>query len=275
MKEEQLQVLFSRANNLLQQELGGSKPTIAAWGLMNAGKSYLLNMLTDHIQTECFRTRDVRETAELKQFETEQYIFLDTPGLDANQEDDFVAQQGAAKADIVLFVHQPQGELEKIEMDFLRALKESFGEYAEQNIIIILSKIDCEDREKINTIEKRILEQCQQDLGFQPDFFKISGTRFHKGVQKKEDNLVRASHIDDLKVHLNSIRGDYSAVKVSRQRQALDDIITEIEQCELAFRQTIVATKKTLAKEFDAFNNALTTLDVALENTRNYYRSIN
>lgn len=275
MKEEQLQVLFSRANNLLQQELGGSKPTVAAWGLMNAGKSYLLNMLTDHIQTECFRTRDVRETAELKQFETEQYIFLDTPGLDANQEDDFVAQQGAAKADIVLFVHQPQGELEKIEMDFLRVLKESFGEYAEQNIIIILSKIDSEDKEKINTIEKRILEQCQQDLGFQPNCFKISGTRFHKGVQKKEDNLVRASHIDDLKVHLNSIRGDYSAVKASRQRQALDDIITEIEQCELAFRQTIVATQKTLAREFDAFNNALATLNVALENTRNDYRSIN
>lgn len=273
MKEEQLKELFSRASDLLQQELGGSKPTVAAWGLMNAGKSYLLNMLTDHIQTECFRTRDVRETAELKQFETEQYIFLDTPGLDANQEDDFVAHQGAAKADIVLFVHQPQGELEKIEIDFLRALKASFGEYAEQNIILILSKMDSEDVAKINAIEKRMLEQCQQELDFLPRCFQISGVRFHNGIQKNQDGLVRASHMQKLKAHLDTLKVDSYAIKVTRQRQALDEMVVEIEKAEQTILQTKIAIEKELARDFVPFNRAIATLGEALNNTANDYHS--
>jgi 50S ribosomal subunit-associated GTPase HflX len=59
------------------------KPVIAACGLMNAGKSYLLNMLTQHIEQEYFKTADQRETTSNKKLETEQYIYLDTPGLDA------------------------------------------------------------------------------------------------------------------------------------------------------------------------------------------------
>ena len=60
-----------------------NKPLIAVCGLMNTGKSYLLNMLTQHIDQEYFKTADQRETAANKTLETEQYIYLDTPGLDA------------------------------------------------------------------------------------------------------------------------------------------------------------------------------------------------
>ena len=38
-----------------------SKPVIAVCGLMNAGKSYLLNMLTQQIDQEYFKTADQRE----------------------------------------------------------------------------------------------------------------------------------------------------------------------------------------------------------------------
>lgn len=274
MTETQLHDLFSRADELLKQEAGGEKPVVAAWGLMNAGKSYLLNMLTDHIQTECFRTRDVRETAELKQFETSSYIFLDTPGLDANQEDDATAHQGAAKADIVLFVHQPQGELEKIEVDFLRSLKVSFGEYAEQNIILILSKVDSEEAAKIDVIEKRMLEQCQKELNFQPRCFQISGIRFHNGVQQNKEGLVRASHIQELKAHLNALKVDSHAVKSARQRQALDEIIAEIERAEQTVLKTKIATEDTLARDFVPFNRAIATLSEALNNKTNDYHSL-
>lgn len=40
---------------------------------MNAGKSYLLNMLTRHIDRGYFRTADQRETIINKTLETEQY----------------------------------------------------------------------------------------------------------------------------------------------------------------------------------------------------------
>ena len=274
MKESQLKDLFQKAEDLLQQDVGDAKPVVAAWGLMNAGKSYLLNMLTDHIQEECFRTCDLRETAELKRFETSNYIFLDTPGLDANEDDDSVAHQGAAQADIVLFVHQPQGELEKSEIDFLRQLKASFGEYAEKNIILILSKIDSEDSAKINVIEKRMLEQCQEILNFQPRCFQISGTRFHNGMKQNQDGLVRASHIQELKTHIDALNIDSRAVKVARQHQALDTLIAEISLAEKAFQERKMSIEEMLAGSFAPFNKALASLSVSLNKTAYEYNTL-
>ncbi|MCT4714782.1 50S ribosome-binding GTPase [Enterobacteriaceae bacterium H18W14] len=249
--------LLHKADALLEQEITTGKPVVAAWGLMNAGKSYLLNMLTNHIQTECFRTNDIRETAELKEFETDDFIFLDTPGLDANNGDDLIAQQGAAKADIVLFVHQPQGELEKIEIDFLRKLKDSFGQYADQNIILILSKSDVETPDKIEAIEKRMLEQCRDDLGFNPRCYAISGSRFHAGVTQKQEGLVRASHLYDLAQHLDSLNTDAYAVKRERQLVAIDEIIAEFKQLENELHAKQLQAKTKIQHGFQPFDKAM------------------
>ena len=126
--------IFDLKNRSEQLALGvysaPKKPVIAVCGLMNAGKSYLLNMLTQHIDQEYFKTADQRETTENNKLETEQYIYLDTPGLDANTQDDAIVQPGIAEADFVLFVHQPQGELDPCELAFLRQLKDRFGKSA-------------------------------------------------------------------------------------------------------------------------------------------------
>ncbi|MBU4680699.1 50S ribosome-binding GTPase [Cedecea davisae] len=254
--------LFQQAETLLRQEIAVGKPVVAAWGLMNAGKSFLLNMLTNHIQTECFRTNDIRETAELKEFETNEFIFLDTPGLDANNGDDLIAQQGAAKADIVLFVHQPQGELEKIEIDFLHKLKESFGQYAEENIVLVLSKSDVESAEKIEAIKKRMLEQCRDELGFNPRCYAISGSRFHAGVTLKKDGLVRASHLNDLVEKLNQLRRDSGAVKRERHGIAIDELIEALKQAELSLREQHLLTTTEVREGFRPFDKAMSDFQV-------------
>ena len=61
--------LRGQVSTYLNQKNIDSKPVIVAWGLMNAGKSYLLNMLTQHIDSEFVKTNDFRETAENHQFE--------------------------------------------------------------------------------------------------------------------------------------------------------------------------------------------------------------
>ena len=43
------QHLRKSSQDFLNQKVNDSKPIIVTWGLMNAGKSYLLNMLTQHI----------------------------------------------------------------------------------------------------------------------------------------------------------------------------------------------------------------------------------
>lgn len=249
--------LLHKADDLLEKEISTGKPVVAAWGLMNAGKSFLLNMLTNHVQIECFRTNDIRETAELKEFETDDFIFLDTPGLDANNADDLTAIQGAATADIVLFVHQPQGELEKIEIDFLRQLKSSFGQYAEQNIILVLSKSDVESAENIAVIGKRMLEQCRDDLGFTPRCYAISGSRFHAGVTQKQDGLIRASRLYDLVQHLDSLNTDVYAVKRERQLVAIDEIIAEFKQLENELHAKHMKAKTRIQAGFQPFDKAM------------------
>nr|WP_272501568.1 GTPase [Silvania confinis] len=266
--------LLLKADALLDQNITPGKPVVAAWGLMNAGKSYLLNMLTNHIQTECFCTNDIRETAELKEFETDDFIFLDTPGLDANNADDLIALQGAAKADIVLFVHQPQGELEKIEVDFLGKLKDSFGQFAEQNIILVLSKSDVESDTGIAAIEKRMLEQCRDDLGFTPRCYALSGSRFHAGVMQKKDGLVRASHLYDLAQHLDALNTDASAVKRERQRVAIDEIIAELTQAEHAIQQKYAHAERQIQQGFQPFDKAMNDFRAWMTQTLNKFPAV-
>lgn len=167
------QDLRGLSQDFLNQSSRSDNPVIVTWGLMNAGKSSLLNMLTKHIEQEYFKTNDFRETAVISAYETDQLTYLDTPGLDANTSDNLEALKGVRKADIVLFVHQLQGELEKNEIEFLKEISTSFGQYAEQNIILVLSKVDKEDQSKVDQIQLKVLEQCKQYLGFEPNVFKF------------------------------------------------------------------------------------------------------
>lgn len=257
--------LLEQATDILARKEVNDKPIIAVWGTMNAGKSYLLNMLTHHYNTEYFPVNDVRETAELKQFEGESYIFLDTPGLDANVVDDQIAMIGAKKADLVLFVHQPKGELEKIELDFLQKLKCSFGDYADKNIILIISKVDRESQDKIEQIEQKVLEQCQYHLGFTPVSFLISGTRFHKGVKNQKDGLLKASNLEDLKDHIDSLGVNFQAVRDERERVALNELLLDILAAEDDLNFEKKQINENLCSAFSNFNQASAALATAFE----------
>ena len=216
-------VILRQGNTLLQaKSKKPSKPVVVAWGLMNAGKSYLLNMLTEHIDNEYFKTNDFRETAEVKKFETDDFIFLDTPGLDASTEDNLTAIQGVGEADIVLFVHQLQGELEAVEIEFLQNLVDSFGEYASDNIIIVLSKVDKEDGNKV-------LQQCDIYIGFEPKCIAISNTVYKAGAEKNIEGLIKNSNIGSLHQLLQQLSASVQGVREERQLQQRQQVIDQLK----------------------------------------------
>jgi len=250
--------LIKKAEGILGNDITEQKPTVVVWGLMNAGKSHLLNMLTNHIETEYFRTNDIRETSEIKNFETEEFIFMDTPGVDANYNDDQLAMSGAEKADIILFVHQPQGELEKIEIDYLRKIKKSFGQYADKYIIMVLSKSDTESADNIELIKKRILAQCHETLGFTPRCYAISGSRFQAGVTQNQSGLIRVSHLTELIKHLESLKIDISSIKRERQLIAVKEAIKEFMQAERALQEKKMETERNIREAFKTFNRTMT-----------------
>lgn len=253
---------------------GNAEPVVAVWGLMNAGKSYLLNMLTQHLDTEYFKTNDFRETAEIKTTLFGNIIYLDTPGLDANNADDMEAMRGVAQADVVLFVHQPQGALEQIEMDFLQNLKNSFGENAEKNIILVLSKVDKESPEKIQMIENEMLAQCQEILGFSPKCFQISNTRFHKGMNEHKNALTQASHINELSNYVQQVANGSMGVNKQRILMKLSELSNIVWNLSVETRHKKGELIKNLADEFGYFNQTVDDLRVYISDSKKQYKSL-
>lgn len=266
--------MIGKATALLEKKSTYPKPTIAVCGLMNAGKSYLLNMLTEHIESEYFKTKDVRETTELKKFENEHFVFLDTPGMDANCDDEYVANLGLNEADIVLFLHQPIGELEKVEVDFLRNLKNSFGVFSEKNIILILSKSDKVNSAEIEEIKSKIIEQCSQMLDFSPKCLQASGARYHKGVQQHKNGLIKASNIDDLKYYIESLVVDVATVREARLIHAIDQAVDNFLLIENEITQDNLLMVSEVNKRFVMFNASISDFRTLIDNRIECYRKI-
>ena len=228
---ENSEVVLKQGSTLLQtKSKETSKPAVVAWGLMNAGKSYLLNILTEHIDNEYFKTNDFRETAEVKKFETDDFVFLDTPGLDASAEDTRTAMEEVGKADIVLFVHQLQGELEAVEIEFLQNLVNSFGEYASDNIIIVLSKVDKEDDKKVDEIRDKVIQQCKIYIGFEPKCITVSNTIYKAGAKKNIEGLIKISNIDSLHELLQELSMSVQGVREERRFQQKQQIINQLKE---------------------------------------------
>lgn len=271
---EESQNLRKNSRGFLNKSLDSEKPVIVTWGLMNAGKSSLLNMLTQHIDQEFFKTNDFRETTEISAYETNQYIYLDTPGLDANTEDNLEALKGVNKADVVLFVHQLQGELEANEIEFLKDIRTSFGQYAAQNIVLILSKVDKEDRSKVDQIQNRVLEQCEQYLGFQPQCFQISNTLYQQGMQKHKDGLIRHSHIEDLKQCIDVVILNTKVVRQERFNQEKALLLKKLTEQKTKIEDEYKAQKSLLTNGFIPFQKSLKSLKQFVEMKAQQYKNI-
>ena len=259
---------------ILNRYSKSDKPIIAVVGLMNAGKSYLLNMLAQYIEEEYFKTADQRETVANKMLETEQYIYLDTPGLDANTQDDAIAQQGVAEADIVLFVHQPQGELDSSEVAFLRQLKEKFGKFAKHSIIIVISKIDKEPASKIAAIDQEIQKQCQEKLGTVFTTFQLSNTRYKTGISQKKDGLVDASHIDALVQHLKKISPKVSQARQSKRAASIEALMTDIDRGTQKLSEEKAAIQQDISEQFSHFNAQMDLLQAFLSESASNFKKI-
>lgn len=231
-------------------------------------------MLTQQIDKEYFKTADQRETTANKTLETEQYIYLDTPGLDANAQDDAIAKQGIAEADIVLFVHQPQGELDPCEMNFLRQLKDRFGKSAKHSIVIVISKIDKEPQEKIEAIDKEIQKQCKEKLGTVFTTFQISNTRYKTGMSQQKNGLVLASHIDALLEHLKKTTPKIYQARQSKLAATIEALLTEIDIMTQELRDEKTAIQQHIIEQFSDFNTQMEKLQAFLSESATNFKKI-
>lgn len=264
MTSPTIEQLENSLQNFLQESSRSPKPTIAAWGLVKAGKSSLLNMLSGHIENEFFKTGVVRTTRLNQKLETEHYLLMDTPGLGIDLADSQQAYRGLDNADVVLFVHAPPGELDQEEIELLMRVKATYAEDTEQRLVLVLSQIDKDQNGTFEGIRQRILEQLQNHLGIQPKLFMVSNSRYRKGATQEKQAMMKSSGIPQLANHLDglvqSIDEQLERVRASRRAVQKAELLAELERSIETERQRIAHLQQPHVTKVRAFNRMMTKL---------------
>lgn len=130
---------------------------VVALGIVNSGKSSLLSALAD--EKDLFPSGDVpRVTRKIQQETRGGLLLVDTPGLDAPDEDVELAFQSATSADIVLWCHSLRmGELRPTELSALRRYKATNGLW--QTCFVLTHGDNVASFEIVRVVSKRIAEQ--------------------------------------------------------------------------------------------------------------------
>ena len=205
-----------------------SKKIIVNAGLLKAGKSSLLNAMVGKKQ---FATDVIRATVENQREETDEYIFLDTPGLDAKTEDTNIALEGYADADLILFVHNIQeGEFSQTEIDSIWRIASLFGEppYFFQSSILVLTHKDQEE-EHLDETRAKIKKQCKDLFGtvFARECC-VDSISYMKGLEEGKKLLIQDSGIEELKTALKELSAASGGLWCGRMRKEQQTLISEV-----------------------------------------------
>lgn len=192
----------------------GQQVTIVNAGLVKAGKSELFNALVD--KPKQFKTGAARKTTQNNMYQWEKGICLvDTPGIDAKQDDTEEAFRAFRQADLVLFLHNVDtGEYKETECQFIHKLKECFPSEADclHRIWFIASWADRKEMTgELDLVLNRMREQLTE-LGFVqvPELIVLSATRYLQGKEQNKQLLIKKSRIGELRIRLLSVADQLS-----------------------------------------------------------------
>jgi tRNA U34 5-carboxymethylaminomethyl modifying GTPase MnmE/TrmE len=168
-------------------------PTLAVFGLLKAGKSTFLNALTDDLDNSRFAHGAVRTTIKNQLFYYNGINILDTPGIDANDQDTAIALKGLDSTDIFLFIHNPLcGELDKQEVELLQSVFNFYpnSKMLIQNMICILThKASLNDVNQA-IIVQRIQTQFNEYFGYAPQICLVESLSYFKARKENKKNLL-------------------------------------------------------------------------------------
>jgi hypothetical protein len=176
-------------------------PTVAAFGLLKAGKSTFLNAFTNDLENSRFEHGSVRTTVQNQIFEHNNIRIMDTPGIDANDKDTNVAITGLKEIDLFLFVHNPKvGELDKPEVEFLEKLSSLFPNKADfvNNVICVLTHKAAMDESERAQVSKNISEQFIKISTVKPTIMFVESLSYFKAKKENKSTLLKNSGIDDV-----------------------------------------------------------------------------
>lgn len=206
-------------------------PHIVCTGIYNAGKSTLLNALCGE---EKFPTGDTPTTKEVAQAEFGGAVYIDTPGLNAMDEDDRETQAAYESADFILFVANAQnGGISAAEAKWLQKLKARYGSL-HQRLIYVLTHCTQVEPEQLSEILKKIVGDFKKAVEFEPEhIFCVDSITYQNGIGQNEPLLTEGSGILQLKSCLaERIAGAEKTLREARDAELAAnwrDLIQQLE----------------------------------------------
>jgi predicted GTPase len=221
----------------LSKAIKSSDISVAVIGLYNHGKSTLLNALIDDFELKTFKTADKRETTQNKKVQINNIVYIDTPGLNANEHDDKRALDVVKETDIVIFTHNATvGELREKEVEFLHMINKYWDnpiEFLDRTIFVLTRADEAIDEDDVIRVKQKILEQIKEI--FKPQkltnltVLQTSAIDYIEGKKSNEDELITESNIKNLKNSINSMaskkQNEIKQTKLKRLDDKYEDIL--------------------------------------------------
>ena len=253
---------------------------ITCMGLYNAGKSTLLNTLIGDFEHKTFKAADKRETTENKEviLEKEGLIVVDTPGLNAKDDDDKRVMDAIKTSDINLFVHNiATGEFQAKEVEFFELVKKHWANPKEfiKSTVFVLSRADEKSSEEIEDIKKIMKQQIKDYFGVEAIFVVVSAKRYTKGMVENKKLLIKRSNIEMLKDIIRDLKEarKKEIIKTKKERliKKYQSLIKYLKSEREKNLLEISLLKGKLEKKEKAFQEDIERIKSTL---RNYYKRL-
>lgn len=258
----------------IKKSLNENKITITCIGLYNHGKSTLLNVLIKDFEFKTLKTADARETSVNKKFTYGDINYIDTPGLNANEQDDQKILEVIKNSDIVLFVHNvTTGEFSKVEIDFLENIKKYWENpkvFIDRTVFVI-SRIDgATDSKDIKNTEDKMQQQIEYIFGSTAKIIAVSSEDYRDGMIEKEDKLVSQSNIQDLEKMISLLskksEQDIKKTKQERLNKKYNELIRKLEDKKKNNELMINKLTKEKRDQNESLHQEINNIQVTLKN---------
>lgn len=233
ISEDDLNSITARADDLLHDLgcSGGGTVKVTCAGIYNSGKSSVLNALTNG---QHFKVGDIPTTSTIDEFEYDGLVYVDTPGLNANDLDTETAQRAFKDATVILFVsNMISGGLTSAEADYLKQLSEILGgvENLRKQVVFAMSNVHQISEGAIDRIVNEHKSNIKSVFGFEPDKVIVyDAVTYENGVQSNSAELIESSGIENLKNTISEVvdavsrqSGNILGERLSAKRSALSE----------------------------------------------------
>ncbi len=182
-------------------------------GLVKAGKSSLFNAI---LGDDIFDVDVIRATVDSEKYNADNFLFIDTPGLDANNKDSEIAYDTYKYADIILYSHDmTDGELTRIELNEIKTIGEIFGGVDKlfRSMIFVLTHASEKDEAQIKKIKEVVTKQLIDEFSIKASseqiqpyaVIAVDSPSYLEGRKNNDIALIEYGNVDTVIEAVNAM----------------------------------------------------------------------